>query len=563
MRYIDSKTANCTNCYKCLRNCQVKAITYSNHKVSIDESLCILCGDCINICPQNAQVAVDNTTELEELLNSNTNIIASVAPSFITDFNVSGFEDFRDKLISLGFSDAFETIEGAKLVDDEYEKILNRSNDLLISTCCPVVINYVTKYYPNLMHYLAPVVSPMVAYAKLVHERFPNSKVVFIGPCLAKKDEATWEDNIVDLVVTFQEINNLFEKNKILFPEQTTIKTEQNKKTNIRLYPTTGGIIGSFKHKEGLHYFAKDGLKDIKNFLDELSNGNYSNTFVELSACSGSCISGPCKVHKKDYLSSMLKLNEYINTHSKIESLSCPSSINLSREFNQMISKTMIPSEYEIKQILKKIGKYKKEDELNCGACGYNSCREKAIAVYNGRAELEMCIPFMKEKAESLSVEIIDNSPNGIICFNSNLELQNINKKAYEYLGIDENLKMQDFAIEDYIDLIDFQLAITNISPKTQQKKIVTKKTNKTLNISIVYVSSLDFIFGVLLDLTKEEQREEFLHEVRLNTINVTNSVIDKQMRSVQEIASLLGETVAETKVALTKLKKVMEDEKE
>jgi len=198
---------------------------------------------------------------------------------------------------------------------------------------------------------------------------------------------------------------------------------------------------------------------------------------------------------------------------------------------------------------------------LNCGACGFSSCREKAIAVYNGKASLEMCLPYMKEKAESLSSEIIENSPNAIICFNSNLELQNINEQAYKLLGIREDLSKEEIDIESYLDIYDFQILVTSKNNNIVNKKLITRKTERTIQLNIVFVSSLDFVFGVFNDVTEAEYKEKLLHDVRKNTIKVTDSVIDKQMRSVQEIASLLGETVAETKIALTKLKKVMEDD--
>ncbi len=561
MKLIKSLSNNCKNCYKCLRQCSVKAISYTNDKARVIEDACILCGHCALICPQNAQVMINDYDTLKGLLNSGKKVIASVAPSFIADFDVNSFEKFRKMLIKAGFFDAFETIIGARLVNQEYEKIMANSDELLLSSACPVAINYIHKYYPSLNKYLANVLSPMVAHAKIIKNDFKDSLVVFIGPCLAKKDEVKWEDKIVDLAITFEELDLLF-KDLNIYEKHFDETIINNESDNIRLYPQSNGVVNSLNNKnKDFTYLSIDGLENLKQFFEEIEKKELKNTFIEISACKGSCLNGPCRINKNQVQTSKIKLNKYVSNNTYIDNKLY--SIDLQRTFNIMPYKKIIPSEYELREILKQIGKTTSKDELNCGACGFNTCREKALAVYNQNAELSMCLPYMKQRAETVSWEIINNSPNGIVAFDSDLVLQKLNPKAYAYFDIPYNLKTEEINCKEYIDLFDYELMIAGACEPTIKKKIYIERTNKTLDVAIVYVKELNFIFGFYMDVTEEEEKEKFLTGVRYNTINVANELIDKQMRSVQEIASLLGETVAETKIALTNLKKAMEDQDE
>ncbi len=564
MRVINSNSSNCKDCYRCLRECPVKAINYKNNQAIVNEKECILCGKCTLICPQKVQVPANDLSNLKQLLNSGKKVIASVAPAFISDFEVESFDNFKSMLIDAGFYDAVETIVGARLVNKEYEQILQNSNDLLISTACPVAINYITKYYPDLIKYLAPVVSPMVAHAKVIKNEHPDAYVVFIGPCLAKKDEITWEETIVDLAVTFTELEQLFlEKNINLLEKNKTDAT--NEYSKIRLYPTSGGVVKSLNNKlDDVTYINIDGLDNIKNMFEEIKKGKYQDTFIEISACNGSCIGGPGKITHGNYLESITRLKEYVRRRPDTDYNPPVGTFNLNRTFEKNIPHKLEPSDYEIRQILKQVGKENINQELNCGACGFNTCREKAIAVYNGNAELTMCLPFMKDRSESLSGIIINNSPNAIVSFDGELRLQAINPAGYEYLEIPQNLSIANIDMKKYIDLYDYELMISGaVSKEFVKKKITIERLNKYFDLSIVYVKDMDFIFGIYKDITDTETKEKFLQEARKNTIITANELIDKQMRSVQEIASLLGETVAETKIALTNLKKVMDNPNE
>jgi len=232
--------------------------------------------------------------------------------------------------------------------------------------------------------------------------------------------------------------------------------------------------------------------------------------------------------------------------------------VSFAREYKRMRPDDRIPSEREIAEILARTGKTKKSDELNCGACGYNSCREKAWAVANGYAEIEMCLPYMREKAESMSYEIIQNSPNGIVLLDNDMNITEINLKAKEIFGIAEK-DVKGRAAFDFMNPTEFVLALEE-GKDVHNKKIKIEKTGKTIELSVILLAKQKVLFGVMKDITEEADYDEKLNAVKLETLTTTDEVIKKQMRVAQEIASLLGETTAETKVALLKLKKTLQE---
>ena len=170
--FLDFKTARCKDCYKCLRECPVKAIKVENHQAKIIESRCILCGVCTLVCPQNAKKVHSEADKIKELLSSGKKVIASVAPSFVSSFGVQDFNIFKIALVKLGFSDAEETAVGAKAVTEEYKKmLLSGKYKNLVTSSCPAVNRMIQLYYPDALPFLAPCDTPMRAHAKIIKKR--------------------------------------------------------------------------------------------------------------------------------------------------------------------------------------------------------------------------------------------------------------------------------------------------------------------------------------------------------------------------------------------------------
>lgn len=555
--FLKLKKSNCKNCYKCIRNCPVKSIRFSDNQAYVVNDECILCGQCFVVCPQNAKEISDDTQKAMDLLNCDVPVIASIAPSFIANYNGVGIESLRIALKRLGFYDIEETAIGATIVKNEYEKkIKNRDMDIIISSCCHSVNLLIQKHFPSLLKYLADVISPMQAHCLSIKKRYPGAKTVFIGPCLSKKDEGERYSGIVDCVLTFEELSRWLESQKIKLDLGKDIK----EKSKTRLFPTTGGILKTMNCEQNDYsYIAIDGIRNCIAALKDIELGNLSRCFIEMSSCIGSCIGGP--VMEKFHNSPIRDYQQIISYAGKYDfDVELLDDSLIKRKHTSLETKKILPGKIEIKAILEKMGKIKPEDELNCGSCGYDTCREKAIAVYQHKANLSMCLPFLKEKAESFSDNIVKNSQNGIIVLNEDLEVQQINKSALEIINIKNESNILGDQVVRILDPKIF-MDVKNSGKSVVNKKVYLAEYKKYIEETVNYDKEYHVITCIMKDITKEETEKEKKELISQNTIKTADKVVDKQMRVVQEIASLLGETAAETKIALTKLKESITDE--
>lgn len=563
--FLEFKEAKCKNCYKCLKNCPVKAIKIEDNQAKILEDRCILCGNCTLVCPQNAKSVHSEIDKVKELIK-NHKVIATVAPSFISSFKVNSFETMKRALIKCGFYLAEETARGASLVSDEYEKLLkSKKYKNFITSCCPAINRMISLYYPDALQYLAPVDSPAVAHAKILKDENPNIKVVFIGPCISKKREC-YESGVIDAVLTFEELLEFFNENNISLEEVNEVKPDKIGWNKARFYPISRGIIKSFNElPEEYEYIAIDGIENCQKVLSEIDK--MENVFLEMNACQGSCVNGPCALDKDNSaIFSNTKIRKYVSNNdgeNRIDRLSdFYQNIDIYKKHSFETHEEIKPTEEQIKEVLAKTGKFSKEDELNCGACGYATCREKAWAVINGYADVEMCLPYMRERAENMSYEIIRNSPNGIIVIDEDYKIIDINDKAKTIMGI-YTFKPKAISILEVMDESeDFVIALTE-KKNIAGKRIKISSTNSYVELSITYMKNHDMMFATMKDITEKVNYDNELNKVKLETLSMADEVIKKQMRVAHEIASLLGETTAETKIALVNLKKTLtEDEK-
>ena len=553
--YLDFKNAKCKDCFKCLRECPVKAIRYENHQAKIIDSRCILCGKCTLVCPQNAKQVHSEAENVLALLASGKKVVASLAPSFVSSFGVQDFDVMAEALSELGFAETEETAIGAKAVTEEYSRLLKTGEFRnFISSACPAVNRMIQLYYPSALKYLAPVPSPMVAHARMIKKRDPDAAIVFIGPCIAKKREAA-ESGIIDGVLTFEELNALFERKNIDLGKIEAKTQSEKHSLKARYYPIPRGIIKSFDAlPDGYEYVAVDGVKRCAEVLEEVDS--LSGLFLELNCCEHACVGGPCRPATR---SGAVKSNEDVRRYAAKDIAAPAASVpetDLTQKHPRIILDDFIPSEKDIRAVLAKTGKNSPEDELNCGACGYSTCREKAIAVLNGYADIEMCLPYMRSRAESMSYEIIQNTPNGIVLMSDDFTILDINSRAMRLLGVTEH-DVRGMLAFDCFDCEEFISAVTK-GKNVSKKRVFVNRTKKYIELSIVLLQEHKVLFGVMKDITDSVEYDEKLNAVKLETLATTDEVIKKQMRVAQEIASLLGETTAETKVALNKLKQTL-----
>ncbi len=555
--FLKLKKSNCKNCYKCIRHCPVKSIRFSGNQANIITDECILCGQCFVVCPQNAKEIADSTERVKYLISSGEKVYASIAPSFAANYDGVGIESMAKALKQLGFIDAEETAIGATIVKSEYERLIREDKrDVLISSCCNSVNLLIQKYYPEALPYLADVLSPMQAHCRDIKNRYPGCKTVFIGPCVSKKEEAARYADYTDEVLTFEELTNWFQEAGVT-PEKNL---DSNKKSRARLFPTSGGILRTMRERDpNYSYLVFDGVENCKEALTEILEGKLHNCFIEMSACAGSCANGPVmEKYKKSPVSSAVAINKYAGDEDF--DVIQPDSKELHKNMQVLPTRASVPSEQEITEILHKMGKMRPEQELNCGSCGYDTCREKAIAIYRGKADISMCLPFLKDRAESFSDTIISNTPNAIIALNENLEIQQINKAALKLMNIG---RASDVMGEQVIRVLDpgVFIDVMDSGKSVHDEKIYLTEYDKYVEQTVLYDREYHVIICLMRDVTDEEKVKARKENVNRTTADIADKVVENQMRIVQEIASLLGETAAETKVALMKLKESIANE--
>ena len=396
----------------------------------------------------------------------------------------------------------------------------------------------------------------MIFDCKDIKKRYSDAKTVFIGPCVAKKDEAQRYPGIVDAVLTFEQLSDWLNSENIVLEKQT----DNTEESLARVFPTTGGVLKTMlKESKEYSYLAIDGVENCISALRDIESGKIHKCFIEMSACVGSCIGGPVmeKFHRspvKDYIT----VSNYAGNKDFL--VDAFDSEELSKDFMPINANKNNPSEEDIAEILRQMGKKTIADQLNCGSCGYNTCREKAIAIYQGKAEISMCLPYLKDRAESFSDNIVNNTPNGLIVLNEDFEVQQINKAARKIMNI---RSASDVLGDQVVRIMDPQVFINTKATGrgVKDKKIYLAEYEKYIELTTVYDREYHVILGIMRDVTDTEKEKEKKEYISRQTLETADKVVEKQMRIVQEIASLLGETAAETKIALAKLKESIKDE--
>lgn len=552
---LSLKENDCKDCYKCIRTCSVKAISFANNQAQILPDECILCGSCFVVCPQKAKQIRSDTQRVKNAIASGKKVVCSLAPSFIADFHTHDISGMEIALKALGFRSVQETAIGAQLVSDEYARILRENKQsVLISSCCPSINLLIEKYYPTMLPYLAKVLTPAQAHCRLLKQDDPDCYTVFIGPCIAKKQEAD-DSPYIDAALTYDELREWMAEKHLEIPD---VMPEETDGKRSRLYPATGGILRTTEPVPGYRRVAIDGVDNCRMAFSELERGNIDHVFIEMSACEGSCINGPCiREHHERRVKGTLRVDAFAGD-ARFE-VPAPAD-DLPRAFTFKGGRTITFGNDAINAMLTKMGKTSPEKELNCGSCGYPTCREKAVAILEGKAELEMCLPFLKEKAESFSDTIINNTPNAIFVLNEDLEVQQINRAAVKLFRL---TNANDILHENVIRILN---------PEPYRDVVVSARNSigdcrylaeyqLYVEETILYDRQYHVVVAILRDVTERETMRSKDDTLRRQTVETADRVIDKQMRVVQEIASLLGETTAETKLALSNLKDAMNRE--
>lgn len=568
MPIIDFKAAMCKHCYKCVRGCEVKSIMIRDGHAYILPNRCILCGQCLQICPQSAKKMSSELEKVKGFIGGNIPVVLSLSSSYIGLFHYKKRGQVKAALKKLGFADVRDAAEGAAFVTEEYVKLLEQGQmKNIITSACPSIVDLIEIHYPELIDYLAPVFMPSGVHARMLKKEYGAPvKIVFAGPCIAEKKEAraVRQEGCLDAVLTFEEIHKWMEEEGIRIEDcEDEIFEETHLGANLR-YPVSGGLltaVSSTKQKKD-HYrkFYVSGVKDCLDVCEAMKTGEVRGCFIEMNACHGGCINGPATGGTVSSFKVKLDMEEILPKEKADLSTLKPKmqGIPLERHFSDHSQKEKMPTEEEIRSIYAKTGKTTPEQELNCGACGYPTCREKAIAVYQGKAELNMCIPFLYKKARSLSHLVMETSPNLIMVLDENMKILECSAAVEKYF----NKKRKDMRgrnLSDFLDTEDVRNVFAT-HESIHSKKVTYPEYGLTTLQNLAYISKGNLVIATLIDITKDEELARVEHEKRVETMELAQKVIYKQMMVAQEIAGLLGETTAETKTTLTKLCSLIDD---
>ncbi|MDY0001582.1 MAG: [Fe-Fe] hydrogenase large subunit C-terminal domain-containing protein [Polyangia bacterium] len=418
--FVRTVLNRCRVCYTCVRRCPAKAIRIAKQQAEVMPERCVGCGNCVRVCSQGAKEVVTTLPQVEALLASGEPVAACVAPSFPAELRGElDFRVFAGMIAALGFRWVTEVAFGADLVSERYRRLLlQHGGKPYVATSCPAVVGFVERYYPDQVEQLAPVVSPMIAMARVLRRiHGPKVRVVFIGPCVAKKVESIDEDvaGEVDAAITFRELRELISCRGIS-PE--TVEPRDFDPPHPRLgaaFPVSRGLLQSAGLSEDLLHdevVAADGLTDFTCALEEFATGSLDVGLLELLSCSG-CIAGPGLSHKDTLFRRRAWISQYLRYRMGSgdkddwqRDIDRFAGLDLTRGFRKRDQRVAVCSEEEIEKILGRMGKTTRADELNCGACGYQTCREHAVAIYKGLAESEMCLPFVIDEFQKTIHEL-------------------------------------------------------------------------------------------------------------------------------------------------------------
>ncbi|MDN5280513.1 MAG: hypothetical protein PWR01_4478 [Clostridiales bacterium] len=557
--------AECRDCYRCLRVCPVKAIRMENGQASVDSERCIACGTCIRECPQGAKSFRNDLERAIRLVEQNAVVAVSIAPSFAALF--SGWQRRRlpSALRYLGFSYVAETSVAAHPVAVESLR-LHAPNRSSICTACPAVVSYVEKYVPELVGNLLPVASPMVTHARMIKEKLgSDAKVVFVGPCVAKKAEAENCENegAPDCVLTFMELSEWFERADIHLDRLEDSSFDEEPTGQSRLFPLPSGLTKTAEAGSdnlSSEVIAVSGIDDLNALLRDLDE-NAAKSLVEPLFCSQGCINGPGMPGKQKLFQNRNSILSYSE-----ESPGKKQSQKISQNFLRAnykpapIAGSKQFSESEIQMILEATGKTVQSDQLNCGACGYQSCRDKAIAVLEGLAEIEMCIPYMRRLAEQRTDRIIETSPNGIVMLNEKLCIISMNPAFRKMFFCSEAVLGKH--VSYLVDPQPFEKILTG-SQSLIEETVNHAKYSLVAHQIIYQLQAEKQIVGIFVNITGSRKSQEQLDKLRASMIQQAREMLEHQIKMAQELAMHLGQSTAQGEILIENLLKLASAESE
>lgn len=545
----------CHDCYKCVRECHVKAISIQKGHASVLPQKCIACGNCVKTCPNNAKRVRNDVEKVKNLFRAQQEVYVSLAPSW------SGiFEHSSAKMISilkkLGFKHVSETALGAQEVSIETAKIMkNADKGLFISSACPVVVDYIRLYSPKFLKNIVPIASPALTHAKMLKEIYgKHIHVVFIGPCIAKKNESDMNPDLISASLTFEELK-LWVQEEFISTQDIEYKQDEifvpESACEGSLYAIEGGMnetIKKGKNSDDVQLLNISSIENLEKALRGLEpNSLNKKIFIEALACNGGCLAGPCASTKK---SELLRISDVLSKTRLRDDIPNEPKTVLEKEYLKKHFDKPVYSYETISEALKKIGKYTEEDELNCGGCGYNTCRELVCALLSGEAETSMCVSYMRKIAMQKAAAMLRCMPSAIVMVDKDLKIVESNEAFMKMFCADmfevfseRQEGLNGACIDRIVDFSDIFRETLKTAKDIHKEHYPVK--NRLYDISAFSIEKNELAGAIITDVTQSELGREKIAQK-------AHEVINKNIAIVQEIACLLGEHMVETELLLS-----------
>jgi iron only hydrogenase large subunit-like protein len=565
---VYTELAECQDCFKCIRKCPVKSIQVQKGQASVIHKRCIYCGRCVISCPTHAKQYRNDVEKVKLILGGGKKTFVSLAPSFISEFTGWKPEELTAALKRLGFSGVSETALGADFLSARTARDLTAGGQkLIISSACPAIVEYVKLYAPGLSPFISPHASPLLTHARFLRSRYgEESAVVFIGPCIAKKREADLYCGEINAAITFQELAEWLQKENIT-PQSVSVsedcRFEPRRSAKGAFFPIQGGEITAFSAyisaasaEAGgqINTVSASGIKDVQDALSGLNPAALeAPLFLELLACPGGCVNGPGMSGGESGVTRHVRLQNYARTaDNTLDSQTLESPPPGDAAYPAAPLPRPVYTEREIAEALRTVGKFDLTDRLNCASCGYDTCRDFAIALLAGDAEKAMCASFMRKQANKTANGLIRAIPSGIVIVDKSLTIIECNEQFAKLLGPETeelfNLvpglegaslkKIGPFSLY-------FQSVIDSGGPDHVQSDV--REGKKIFRLTVFAVEKGETAAGVLEDIT--------IPRVRIDkTVERAREIIKKNVSVVQQIAFLLGENAAESEAILNSI---------
>ncbi|HSV27742.1 MAG TPA: [Fe-Fe] hydrogenase large subunit C-terminal domain-containing protein [Sedimentisphaerales bacterium] len=562
---IYTAATQCQDCYKCVRACLVKAIRIEKNHASILPELCVLCGHCVEVCPAQAKRVRDDIGRVRLLLANPGPVVASIAPSWVCEFPGVSAASLIAAIKQLGFHGVSETSLGAQAVSAEISQMLRQApNGLFISSACPVTVEWIRKYQPRLIPCITRTLSPLLAHCKLLQQALgPATKVVFFGPCIAKKLESDNRNDLLALALTFQDLRRLLEQAKITLEESPSGHHEApwliEPGGSGRFYPAEGGMLRTLHGVENAELLCVSGIRNIQADIEGIEDiAQARPVFLEALSCSGGCINGPamtCKVG-----GGLVRKLKIFSQPAESKTTEALAGLDLNETYRRDYLTSPTFDEHRIAAALHQVDKHSSSDELNCGGCGYDTCREFAQAMLLNKAEPEMCVSFMRKQAQKKANALLRSIPSGVVIVDKALKIVECNRSFAEMFDDDTQATyeglggLEDVPLSRVVPFADlFQLTLQSGKDICRENYLVGQRV---LNLTIFSIQPGEIAGAVIQDVTEVQWRRQ---QIARNA----REVLRRNLTIVQEIAHKLGEHMADNEILLNSIAYSYSDETE